>query len=212
MEEPSSPSSPTKAKNKTKKQASIATTAALFRTRMCKFFLEDKCTKGDQCNFAHEETTLRELPNLIKTMMCQDEFCSKGQDCRFAHSAEELRTIDEGESKAVASFVDCTSPESSPRSPRSPMSPGSPKSPTSPKRTSWMPLAPLSPTRPARLLPRTSVASSHSDCSDCSDLRFFAVEEDVYVKNGFITKEDNWPVSRWSVRRSMTYPSDDFLE
>merc|ERR1712112_415454 len=177
---------------------------------MCKFFLEDKCTKGDQCSFAHEEATLRELPNLVKTMMCQDEFCSKGQECRFAHSADELRTIDE--SKAVASFVDCTSPESSPRSPMSPMSPGSPMSPRSPRRISWQPLAPLSPTRPARLLPRTSVSSSHSDCSDCSDLRFFAVEEDVYVKNGFITKENNWPISRWSVRRSMTYPSDDFLE
>ena len=47
------------------------------------------------CNYAHSQTDLRELPNLKKTRLCQlfsMGRCHMIQNCSFAHGEHELRS------------------------------------------------------------------------------------------------------------------------
>jgi len=54
-----------------------------------------KCTKGENCLFAHEKTDLRPLPDLTCTKLCkaliQTGVCTV-PDCKYAHNKEELRS------------------------------------------------------------------------------------------------------------------------
>lgn len=65
------------------------------KTKMCKFFVLGKCTKGEQCPFAHESDELRKLPDLRCTKLCksliQTGLCTN-KSCTYAHSKEELRS------------------------------------------------------------------------------------------------------------------------
>mmetsp|Transcript_41899 Transcript_41899/g.76132 ORF Transcript_41899/g.76132 Transcript_41899/m.76132 type:complete len:479 (-) Transcript_41899:77-1513(-) len=65
------------------------------KTKMCKFHLMGKCTKGDDCLFAHEKTEMRPLPDLTCTKLCkaliQTGVCTL-PDCKYAHNKEELRS------------------------------------------------------------------------------------------------------------------------
>eukprot|EP00931_Biecheleriopsis_adriatica_P072961 TRINITY_DN4733_c0_g2_i1.p1 TRINITY_DN4733_c0_g2~~TRINITY_DN4733_c0_g2_i1.p1 ORF type:complete len:254 (+),score=49.42 TRINITY_DN4733_c0_g2_i1:102-863(+) len=62
-------------------------------TRLCKFFLEGRCTRGTDCTFAHGET--RDLPDYAKTRLCEQFMntggCTKGDACKFAHGKEEMQ-------------------------------------------------------------------------------------------------------------------------
>lgn len=68
--------------------------AQLFKTEICKFFLEGRCESGDACSYAHEKNEVRTKPDLTRTSMCRklltDGACNDKR-CRFAHSEQELR-------------------------------------------------------------------------------------------------------------------------
>ncbi|CAE7807084.1 ML4 [Symbiodinium sp. CCMP2592] len=69
--------------------------AQLFKTDMCKFFLEGRCENGDSCSYAHEATEVRTKPDLTRTSMCRTllrEGVCNSETCRFAHSESELRS------------------------------------------------------------------------------------------------------------------------
>jgi len=65
------------------------------KTKICKFNVLGKCTKGEECPFAHEGVELRRLPDLRCTKLCkmliQTGQCGK-KSCMYAHSKEELRS------------------------------------------------------------------------------------------------------------------------
>lgn len=65
------------------------------KTKLCKFHVIGKCTKGEQCTFAHENLDLRKLPDLRCTKLCktliQTGHCTN-RFCMYAHSKEELRS------------------------------------------------------------------------------------------------------------------------
>jgi len=65
------------------------------KTKMCKFNVLGKCTKGEKCPFAHEGLELRKLPDLRCTKLCkvliQTGQCTS-KSCTYAHSKEELRS------------------------------------------------------------------------------------------------------------------------
>lgn len=64
------------------------------RTKMCKFFIMNACTRGDQCQYAHNKESLIPLPDLSCTKLCPELIntgeCSDPR-CTFAHSRSELR-------------------------------------------------------------------------------------------------------------------------
>ncbi|KAL7067116.1 zinc finger, CCCH type domain-containing protein [Cryptosporidium serpentis] len=70
----------------------------LYKTKMCPFLPEGKCSKGDFCSFAHSQEQLRPLPNLKFTKLC--ELVSSGKKCTdvncvYAHNREDLRITNE---------------------------------------------------------------------------------------------------------------------
>lgn len=75
----------------------IGKTTQFQKTRMCKFFLMEMCTKGDDCPFAHTETERKELPNLFRTRLCetliQTGKCNN-PNCTYAHSKDQLRATE----------------------------------------------------------------------------------------------------------------------
>uniref|UniRef100_A0A0G4HPE5 C3H1-type domain-containing protein n=1 Tax=Chromera velia CCMP2878 TaxID=1169474 RepID=A0A0G4HPE5_9ALVE len=66
----------------------------LFKTTICKFALQGKCTKGAECRFAHHISELRQKPDLKKTRLCYKWLCGQCQDstCKYAHGEMELQT------------------------------------------------------------------------------------------------------------------------
>jgi len=66
----------------------------LFKTDMCKFFLQSRCENGDRCSYAHTVDEVRRKPDLTRTSMCramaQTGSCMDA-GCRFAHTEEQLR-------------------------------------------------------------------------------------------------------------------------
>lgn len=68
--------------------------AQLFKTEMCKFYLQGSCENGRSCSYAHDPNEIRHKPDLTNTSMCKnyarDGVCSDPQ-CRFAHSEAQLR-------------------------------------------------------------------------------------------------------------------------
>lgn len=69
----------------------------LQHTRMCSFFLANKCKYNDQWTFAHSTDDLLEKPNLVKTKNCykwQRGRCGlSAAECRFAHGALDTNGI-----------------------------------------------------------------------------------------------------------------------
>jgi len=65
-----------------------------YKTKPCKFWLENRCERGEFCRFAHTNE-LRSAPDLSKTKLCAEFIktgkCEKGAPCRFAHGHKELR-------------------------------------------------------------------------------------------------------------------------
>lgn len=66
----------------------------LFKTDLCKFYLQSRCENGDSCSYAHTMNEVRRKPDLTRTSMCRSVL-QKGHcddpSCRFAHTDEQLR-------------------------------------------------------------------------------------------------------------------------
>ena len=64
------------------------------KTRMCRFHLQGKCTRGANCTHAHDESEIQYAPDLSKTSMCRT-LVEQGQcnnpNCNYAHSLSELK-------------------------------------------------------------------------------------------------------------------------
>eukprot|EP00931_Biecheleriopsis_adriatica_P085655 TRINITY_DN6037_c0_g1_i1.p1 TRINITY_DN6037_c0_g1~~TRINITY_DN6037_c0_g1_i1.p1 ORF type:complete len:227 (+),score=33.92 TRINITY_DN6037_c0_g1_i1:95-775(+) len=73
------------------------------KTKLCKFNLVHKCTRGKDCVWAHSQSELKATPDLSRTKLCK-EIRSGGQcsdpNCKFAHSKDELRPVKERAGKA----------------------------------------------------------------------------------------------------------------
>ncbi|OII77285.1 zinc CCCH type domain-containing protein [Cryptosporidium andersoni] len=70
----------------------------LYKTKMCPFLPEGKCSKGDFCSFAHSQEQLRPLPNLKFTKLCEPISLGKkctDINCAYAHNREDLRITNE---------------------------------------------------------------------------------------------------------------------
>jgi len=74
------------------------------KTKMCKFYLANKCDRGDECSYAHSQEELRIPPDLAGTQLCpvilEGRAC-KNICCRFAHSATEVKGFPGGSSRDV---------------------------------------------------------------------------------------------------------------
>lgn len=72
---------------------SVDTADTLAKTKMCEFYRVGKCTKGENCTFAHNAGALRSLQ---KTNLCwtfkRKGYCPKGASCTHAHGMQELRS------------------------------------------------------------------------------------------------------------------------
>ncbi|CEM39344.1 unnamed protein product [Vitrella brassicaformis CCMP3155] len=70
----------------------------MIKTKMCNMYINGRCAKGDNCNYAHSRSEMRSLPDLSKTTMCK-AFRESGsctdRNCRFAHHESELRSTPE---------------------------------------------------------------------------------------------------------------------
>merc|ERR1719373_311555 len=73
---------------------------------MCKFHLEGKCMRGEDCTFAHGEDELKSAPDFTKTRMCQNFISGNCDDanCKFAHNKDEIRKIDPAVAAEVAAL------------------------------------------------------------------------------------------------------------
>lgn len=85
--------------------------ADLRKTKMCRFFVQGICNKGEDCSFAHKESSLRAQPNFHRTRLCmafeQNGSCPNRETCRYAHGFEELRSKsddDHRQNKVEGSF------------------------------------------------------------------------------------------------------------
>lgn len=65
-----------------------------YKTRVCSFYANGKCTRGAMCKYAHGDTELQSRPDLTFTSLCR-EFSMTGActnpACSFAHDPSELR-------------------------------------------------------------------------------------------------------------------------
>lgn len=68
-----------------------------FKTRHCIFYQQGRCDRGDACCFAHNDTELRDMPDLKKTKLCtvwRKGHCRAGSQCNYAHGRQDLRNPD----------------------------------------------------------------------------------------------------------------------
>jgi len=67
----------------------------LRKTKLCSFFEENRCRKGENCAFAHGQMEMEVPPDLTKTSLClawKAGTCeSSAANCRFAHGKHDLR-------------------------------------------------------------------------------------------------------------------------
>mmetsp|Transcript_51748 Transcript_51748/g.93234 ORF Transcript_51748/g.93234 Transcript_51748/m.93234 type:complete len:155 (+) Transcript_51748:66-530(+) len=75
-------------------------TPNLTHTRLCTFYPQGKCTRGEWCSFAHDPMHLKQLPDFHKTRFCQEflklGLCKNGSQCTFAHTRDEKRSGNAG--------------------------------------------------------------------------------------------------------------------
>jgi Zinc finger C-x8-C-x5-C-x3-H type (and similar) len=65
-----------------------------FKTALCKFYLEGRCTKGIYCEHAHSDGELFAKPVLTKSRLCKkllrNKYCT-AEGCSFAHDILEVQ-------------------------------------------------------------------------------------------------------------------------
>ena len=87
----------------------------LFKTRLCRFFGSNKCSKGTECSHAHSREELVERPNLRKTSLCRHWIasgqCERESKCTYAHGEHELRTRGVTADARTLSASSSTNPE-----------------------------------------------------------------------------------------------------
>mmetsp|Transcript_33367 Transcript_33367/g.76149 ORF Transcript_33367/g.76149 Transcript_33367/m.76149 type:complete len:538 (-) Transcript_33367:162-1775(-) len=69
-------------------------TALFGRTKMCKFHILGCCSRGNDCNFAHDCQEMNPLPDLTRTKLCKtliNTGSCEDPDCKYAHNKDELR-------------------------------------------------------------------------------------------------------------------------
>jgi len=67
----------------------------LHKTKLCTFWLQNKCARNDDCKYAHGKQELKHAPNLLKTTMCANSVAfgsCEMENCPYAHSSSELRS------------------------------------------------------------------------------------------------------------------------
>lgn len=68
-----------------------------FKTQQCRFWLEGRCSRGNDCTFAHTDVELRDKPDLTKTKICakwRNGQCRKSpSECSYAHGEEDMRPV-----------------------------------------------------------------------------------------------------------------------
>lgn len=64
----------------------------LTKTKLCVYHSQGRCGLGDECQFAHSVTELRNAPNLAKTSLCPRFMAGRcsNQNCSYAHGEAEL--------------------------------------------------------------------------------------------------------------------------
>lgn len=65
----------------------------LRKTKLCNYHIQNQCTFGDNCLFAHSASELQHIPDLFKTQLCPDfaQGVCENANCNFAHGEEELK-------------------------------------------------------------------------------------------------------------------------
>ncbi|CAK0800900.1 unnamed protein product [Prorocentrum cordatum] len=65
---------------------------SLRKTKLCKFHLRSRCSRGELCSYAHSVHELSPLPDLYKTRLCYSYVrlgsCEDAK-CRHAHGVAE---------------------------------------------------------------------------------------------------------------------------
>jgi len=69
----------------------------LWKTKLCYFYQQDRCHRGEACGFAHGGVELESAPDLSKTSIClawKAGTCPLSSTaCRFAHGKHDLRAF-----------------------------------------------------------------------------------------------------------------------
>ncbi|CAK0890231.1 unnamed protein product, partial [Prorocentrum cordatum] len=85
-----------KIKAKVSGKGNVALTAELLRkTRLCVFYAQGACSRGDACTFAHGSSEVAARPDFTRTQVCETfkttGHCAKGDACLFAHNVGNLK-------------------------------------------------------------------------------------------------------------------------
>jgi hypothetical protein len=62
----------------------------LFKTKMCRHFLNGRCKYSDKCTFSHNQNELTVRGDFSKTKLCKKANCNDST-CGYAHTVKELR-------------------------------------------------------------------------------------------------------------------------
>lgn len=62
----------------------------LFKTKMCRHFLNGKCKYNEECTFSHDTSELLIRKDMAKTKLCKKSNCID-TNCSYAHSFAEIR-------------------------------------------------------------------------------------------------------------------------
>ena len=62
----------------------------LFKTQMCRHFLNGLCKYSEKCTFSHDKSELTVRTDFAKTKLCKKTGCVDPA-CGYAHSVDELR-------------------------------------------------------------------------------------------------------------------------
>jgi hypothetical protein len=62
----------------------------LFKTKMCRHFINGRCKYADKCTFSHDQSELTVRTDFAKTKLCKKNACTDPA-CGYAHSIDELR-------------------------------------------------------------------------------------------------------------------------
>jgi len=82
------------------------------KTKMCSFYMYGKCSRGEECMYAHHSHELQGRPNLKRTSLCP-QFMEIGycewiySGCEFAHGHHELRGTSDFFKTKMCPLVSC---------------------------------------------------------------------------------------------------------